>query len=60
MSDYKGKMIQCALKDCPRCTETHEDITFKPLTSPTTDFTHWTLCPRTAQPIMMKTEVSVK
>ena len=43
---------------CPRCGERHENLHFEPLKKPViTDlkdkYTHWALCPKTGEPIIL-------
>ena len=41
------------VRACARCGLDHPELTFKPLTSPCGDFTHWCPCPTNGEPILM-------
>jgi hypothetical protein len=42
------------LENCARCNESHENLEFHQFTNPVRDLTHWTLCPITKEPILMR------
>lgn len=49
------------LKKCSRCGGKHENIVFERLTNPITmnvekEFTHYTLCPETHEPLLLFSE----
>lgn len=39
---------------CDRCGRKHRDIVFTPFRRPYGAITHWALCPRYKEPILMK------
>jgi HK97 family phage prohead protease len=46
-------IIMRDVDNCARCEERHENMGFVKLTRPCGEFTHWTRCPVTDEPIMM-------
>ncbi len=42
------------LVNCPRCGGNHRNLRFMKLRRPCDDLTHWVLCPRTVEPILME------
>lgn len=60
---WQGKreaMFTSSITGCARCDgDGHADITWQPLTFPIEDsdgslWTHWALCPRNGEPILMR------
>ena len=45
--------MQLLVRNCARCGKDHT-VTFKPLTIPADEWTHWAPCPNNGEPIMMK------
>ena len=44
---------QSKLKKCARCGRNHKNLVFKRLTRSQGEWTHWAMCPRNKQPIML-------
>jgi hypothetical protein len=45
------ELITC--KNCPRCGAEHRELPIKKLSKPTYDeFTHWSVCPATGDPVL--------
>lgn len=42
---------------CTRCGQDHEEILCNPLTNPPEEFTHYAICPRTHEPILITIEL---
>ena len=40
---------------CARCGEDHAGLDFRELTSPIRDLRYWATCPKTGEPILMRT-----
>ncbi len=45
--------VHVHVKRCQRCGEDHDNLEFVPLFNPADDFTHWTMCPKTNQPVTL-------
>jgi hypothetical protein len=50
----KKLAITVDIKSCARCGQNHDKLIFKLLTQPQKEWTHWVLCPVSAEPIMLK------
>jgi hypothetical protein len=53
--------IIVSIKACARCGEDHDQLEFAPLTKPVISvcgekFSHWVICPKLGEPIMLSTE----
>jgi len=48
--------VTVSLKRCARCGRDHTNLTFTPFTRPAGTWTHWVLCPETAEPIMLRVD----
>lgn len=46
------------LEHCARCTQTHENLTFQPLTRGADGYSHWVPCPTNGEPLLMRVMVS--
>lgn len=46
--------FRTTVRGCARCGKMHKNILFLRLKKPTTDKTHWSLCPNTQEPILLK------
>ena len=42
------------LSNCARCGETHAEVRWRRFGWPCGDLTHWTPCPKTGEPVLMK------
>jgi hypothetical protein len=49
------KMIADVLT-CARCSEDHKGLLFLQLQTPIRDLTHWSICPVTNEPILLRVE----
>lgn len=49
----KESEIVTTIINCARCREDHEDLKFARFQWPPKDATHWAMCPRTMEPILM-------
>jgi hypothetical protein len=48
------RVIQSAIERCARCRSNHPELHFKRFPIPVGDWTHWTLCPKLNEPILMQ------
>lgn len=50
----RGPTIRVSrLERCARCGRTHKDVDFVPLRRPVGRLTHWAVCPRVLEPILL-------
>lgn len=49
-------MVISELNNCARCGDNHKSICFYKFDNPVNDFTYWTMCPATNEPILLKIE----
>lgn len=52
------EMIVPVINNCARCGGNHHKVYFREFYRPHNEWTHWGLCPKTNEPIMLK-ELSV-
>jgi len=50
----KRKIVTTDIKSCARCGEDHAGLRFKLLGRPCKEFSHWVLCPKLKEPILMR------
>lgn len=53
MAYVPGRVLVQELRSCVRCGETHAMLSFKGADRTDGTWTHWTLCPRTGDPILL-------
>ncbi len=46
--------VSTSVEACARCGEGHEGLLFLAFDAPVDDFTHWALCPKVEQPILLQ------
>jgi hypothetical protein len=46
--------MQVSIKNCARCGEDHELLDFKLLSNPIAEWTHFSICPKTDEPILLE------
>lgn len=52
-----GGAIRLRVEKCARCGGDHDEpLTFAPLDRPNEAWTHWTMCPNSRQPIMLRVQ----
>lgn len=49
----KKKKIELVIKNCARCGEDHS-LVFFALENPSDEYTHFSMCPKLKQPILLK------
>jgi hypothetical protein len=42
-----------SIGNCARCGEAHVDVTYHRFFNPPPRYTHWAVCPKTAEPILV-------
>lgn len=47
-----GALTRIVVRSCQRCGQDHE-MSFRPLSNPADEFTHWGLCPTLAEPVVL-------
>jgi len=47
------KTITTSLKHCARCGGNHKELIFHKFTIPAHDYTHWCMCPKLNEPILL-------
>lgn len=52
-SDETKTHVTVDIRECARCGECHQQITFIKLQRPCDELTHWAECPVSGEPIMM-------
>jgi len=45
--------VTVSIARCARCGQNHKNLIFKRFESPPDEWTHWALCPKTGEPILM-------
>lgn len=51
--------VRTDLDCCPRCLEPHRGLPVEPVNNPLDEWDHWTLCPKTDQPVHIRITVMV-
>lgn len=42
------------IRSCARCGGDHDDIAFKMFARPAGEISHWAMCPKTNEPLLLK------
>ena len=48
------------VKNCPRCGQDHNEMSFTPLVAPSNQWTHWGMCPVKDEPLLLAHECGDK
>jgi hypothetical protein len=54
MTDYTSDRLKVGITGCARCGHDHAELWFCPFTCPLPEATHWSICPRTEEPILLR------
>lgn len=53
-------MIKVDVRNCQRCQQDHEQLEFTELSNPVNSYRWWSMCPSTAEPVLLSMYYSVE